>query len=286
MHYQQSQVRKIPVLPERFLEIFNELNQKLSLKEITEDRVTLPKLMIDFVHGSAVDEGSTYTICSLETLLETGKPSRKNDFEEAAMIVNIKDALDYAVSIKEVDLTKRDISDIHFFLSKGLVGRADGGTVRNRPVYITGSSYEPCAGQAYITSELEEILKISKSIIEPFTKAIYLNINLAYLQPFIDFNKRTARVVQVHSMLHDGVVPLFINAESVYGFKKAVKLYYETGEITEYLGWFMSAYLAMYSKLIGRNEVESYREDLRTFKETYKNSKSDNLGNSDIFTKE
>ena len=284
MYYKQSQVRKIPDVPGIFLEIFRDLNSELSLDEIIKDKVTLPKMKIDFVHGSAVDEGSTYTICSLETLLETGKPSRHNDIEEAVMIVNLKDAIDYAVSIKDSELTKRDISDFQFKLSKGLVGRDDGGTIRNRPVYITGSSYEPCCGQAYITSELEEIIKISETIVEPFTKAIYLNLNLAYLQPFIDFNKRTARVVQVHSMLHDNVVPLFINAESVYGFKKSIKAYYETGEITEYLGWFMSAYLAMYSKLIGREKVKNYREELKSFKKNNPRTKSNTLKKSSLFT--
>ena len=105
MRYLPFQVRKIPHLPNRYIQILNNLNEELTLQEIIRDRVTLPKLLTTLIHGSAVYAGNNYDVFAAEHLLSTGKPNSKHTFMEALMIVNLKEAVDYILNIVNKDIT-------------------------------------------------------------------------------------------------------------------------------------------------------------------------------------
>lgn len=261
MIYNQDYKNIKVVLKDNYSMILKKLNEELPLNELMQDKITLHRMSLDYIFASVIDEGNTYTLSSLQTLVERNIPSKENTYEEATMIMNIKHSLDYVLEDFSVNLDKRLILDFHSILARGLIHPKDVGQIRNRPVYITGSTYEPPSGQPFVNSELEAIIETSEIIEEPFSKAIYLNLNICYLQPFVDLNKRTARTIQTYSMYNSGVVPLYVNSNTIDGFRESLKSYYEFGDYNPYVRWFVDSYIKMYRKLIGSKKVEDILTD-------------------------
>ena len=240
MRYLPFQVRKIPHLPNSYIQILNNLNKELALQEIIRDRVTLPKLLTTLIHGSAVYAGNNYDVFAVENLLSTGKPNSKHTFMEALMIVNLKEAVDYTLNIVNKDITVEHISEIHFHLTKGLTDKDMG-----CPIYTPDDK-----------RDLEEIVNISRTIQDPFVKAIYLELNL------YRFNKCMARLVQFHSLFNSNRVPLVSSHYTITGLEDSIMYYISHLNSSEYTKWFMSSYLEMFRKLIGHNKINLLSEGL------------------------
>lgn len=107
-----------------------------------EYRKEMERLGIDLSWKSSQIEGNTYSLLETERLLKEKQTANGKTKEEAVMLLNHKDALDFILDMPDFlkDLTVARIVEIHSILTKELgVDR----NIRHRRVGITGTKYTP-----------------------------------------------------------------------------------------------------------------------------------------------
>lgn len=85
------------------------------------------------------------------------------------------------------------------------------------------------------------ILKVNK-IENPFEKAIYAHMNIAYLQYFSDVNKRTSRLIQNLILKENNIMYFIPRVEDIAEYIDAMVTYYETGSYEKYVNYFIKTY--------------------------------------------
>jgi prophage maintenance system killer protein len=90
----------------------------------------------------------------------------------------------------------------------------DIGSIRRRVVNIEGSVYSPSNIPARLEETLRSIVDKVRHIRNPVEAAFFLWVNVAYLQPFADGNKRTSRLSANMPLLLYNCAPLsFMDVE-------------------------------------------------------------------------
>ncbi|WP_290003454.1 Fic family protein [Faucicola atlantae] len=210
---------------------------------------------IDFAHTSAVLEGNTYTPVEAEILLKTGRTAgHEKKLDEALMLENMRDAFKYLVS--EATNTNTPpfnylVKNLHTLVSDRLLDKQDLGVVRKSPVLISATNYRPSSIPQQLEAGLNLIASEYEKIQNPFEKAVYVHQNLAYLQYFIDHNKRTARNMSAYSLLKAGKMPVMFTERSQNEYVTAVLDYYESdpSDYSAFANYFISAYENVCSRL-------------------------------------
>ena len=113
--------------------------------------------------------------------------------------------------------------------------------MRTCGVRISGTEYIPPKNQQEIKSKLNEILFLQEEFTNPLEKAVYLHCNLARLQPFIDGNKRTARMIESIALMNAGIIPVYSAKDSdILNYRKGLIAFYETENYNEYADYFLN----------------------------------------------
>lgn len=176
----------------------------------------LSRLLIDLAWASSRLEGNTYTRLDTQNLLEFGQRAEGKDASETQMIINHKAAIEYVVGEAEEEVIRRTaLLSIHAALSENLLGDPrEEGRLRERPVSLSGSSYTPTAIPQVIREAFDRIVELLNAISEPFETAFFAMVHIAYLQPFVDVNKRTSRLVANLPLIKANLCPLsFVGAD-------------------------------------------------------------------------
>lgn len=173
-------------------------------------RDMMSRLLIDLSWASSRLEGNTYTRLDTQNLLEFGQRAEGRDARETQMILNHKAAIELLVSESEMmGLNRSTLLGIHAALSENLLNDpADEGRLRERPVSITGTSYIPTAIPQVIQECFDHILACAGRINDPFEQAFFLMVQIPYLQPFTDVNKRTSRLAANIPLIRENLCPL------------------------------------------------------------------------------
>lgn len=168
------------------------------------------RLLIDLAWASSRLEGSTYSRLDTQNLLQFGIQAEGKAAEEAQMILNHKKAIEFLVEdAEDVGFNLGTLSTVHAFLSENLIGDPqEEGRVRRRPVSIGGTAYEPPAVPQMIEGCCREILDKAAQIPDPFEQAFFAMVHLPYLQPFVDVNKRTSRLMANLPLIRANLCPL------------------------------------------------------------------------------
>lgn len=181
----------------------------------TFGRDILDRLLIDLAWASSRLEGNTYSLLDTENLIEFGQTAEGKDAAETQMILNHKRAIGYVVEQAEFPgISAHVIKTVHALLAENLVGDAAAeGALRRKPVTISSSAYLPTAVPQLIEEAFARIVGHLTHIDDPFERAFFALVHLPYLQPFVDVNKRTSRLVANIPLLHANLCPLsFIGA--------------------------------------------------------------------------
>lgn len=179
-------------------------------------RDILGRLLIDLSWASSRLEGNTYTRLDTQNLLEFGQKAEGKGASETQMILNHKAAIEYIVDIAtDEEIRPATILALHALLSENLLDDAsDEGRLRARPVEIGGSSYTPTAIPQTIVEAFDRIVDTLNAIPDPFEQALFAMTHVAYLQPFVDVNKRTSRLLANLCLIRANVCPLsFVDAD-------------------------------------------------------------------------
>jgi Fic family protein len=204
----------------------------------------LKELAIVWCYYSGKIEGNTYTYVETEALLKDGITSEK-PYEDAKMLKNLYNTfiseLEYIMKGNKESIDERTLFRVHRSISSELVSGEESGALRNRAVRITGTEYIPPKGMQEINSKLNEIFYAQALYINPLEQAIYLHCNLAKLQPFIDGNKRTARMMESIALMNAGLIPVYSGKDAdILRYRKGLIAFYETGDYTKYSDYFLN----------------------------------------------
>ena len=113
--------------------------------------------------------------------------------------------------------------------------------MRTCGVRISGTEYIPPKNQQEIKSKLSEILFQQEEFTNPLEKSVYLQCNLARLQPCIDGNKRTARMIESIALMNAGIIPVYSAKDSdILNYRKGLIAFYETENYNEYADYFLN----------------------------------------------
>jgi Fic family protein len=110
---------------------------------------------------------------------------------------------------------------IHSILVSGLE-ISDG--IRRQPVGITGTNYLPPDNQQDLERLLTVALKTANAKQHPVEAALVASALIAYLQPFSDGNKRTARLVGNAVLLAHNYAALSYRSVDEIAYKESVLL--------------------------------------------------------------
>ena len=207
-----------------------EFRQHISELTDNEYRKEMERLGIDLSWKSSQIEGNTYTLLETERLLRESKTAEGKSKEEAVMLLNHKDALSFVLDNPDYlkELTVSHIEDIHQLLTKDL--SIDKGLRRHR-VGITGTNYHPLDNEFQIREAMRDACKLINSKYNIFEKALLTLLLLSYIQPFLDGNKRTARITSNALLIANDYCPLSFRSIDSIDYKKAMLIFYEQNNL-------------------------------------------------------
>jgi Fic family protein len=197
----------------------------------TEYKKELNRLAIDLSWKSSQIEGNTYSLLETERLLNEKETASGKTKEEAIMLLNHKEAIDFIIDKPDylLPLSVSKIEDIHSILTKDL--GVDKG-IRKGRVGISGTNYKPLDVEYQISEALSDMCKLVNSKSNVFEKALLLLVMISYIQPFVDGNKRTARIVSNAVLMFNQHCPISFRTVNSVDYKKAMLLFYEQNNIS------------------------------------------------------
>ena len=206
-----------------------------NLADITpnEYRKEMERLGIDLSWKSSQIEGNTYSLLETERLLKEKQTASGKTKEEAVMLLNHKDALDFVLAdpeyLKEISIWR--IEELHALLTKEL--NVDKG-LRKRRVGITGTNYYPLSNEYQIREALEDRCRLINGKENIFEKALLALVLLSYIQAFSDGNKRTARITSNAILIANKYCPISFRTVDSVDYKKAMLIFYEQNNISAF----------------------------------------------------
>jgi Fic family protein len=203
---------------------------KLSKSEYKNE---LERLAIDLSWKSSQIEGNTYSLLETERLLKDKETAAGKTKEEASMLLNHKEALDFIINQPDYiyPLKVSSIEDIHSILVKDLdITR----NIRNRRVGISGTNYKPLDNEFQIKEALESMCDLINSRNNVFEKALLTLVLISYIQPFSDGNKRTARIISNAILINNHFCPISFRTIDSIEYKKAMLVFYEQTNISPF----------------------------------------------------
>lgn len=207
-----------------------------------EYRKEMERLGVDLSWKSSQIEGNTYSLLETERLLKDKQTASGKTKEEAIMLLNHKDALDFVLDIPDYlkELSVHRIEDIHSILTKELeVDR----NIRHRRVGITGTNYRPLDNEFQIREALEDTCTLVNGKDNVFEKAFLTLVLLSYIQAFVDGNKRTARITSNAILIANGYCPISFRTVDSIDYKKAMLMFYEQNNIAAFKKIFIEQFL-------------------------------------------
>lgn len=170
----------------------------------------LQRLLIDLAWNSSRLEGNTYSLLDTQRLLDQGVSASDKSASEAQMILNHKDAIEFIVNnTADIDFNRYTTLSLHALLSNNLLPNpAASGSLRTHSVGITGSVYTPPSTPQFIEEMFELMLDKAAQIQDPFEQAFFIMVQLPYLQPFDDVNKRVSRLAANIPLNKKNLAPL------------------------------------------------------------------------------
>ena len=176
----------------------------------TYAREILNRLLIDLSWASSRLEGNTYNRLDTQNLIEFSQAAEGKDIQETQMILNHKAAIE--MIIEEADLIEFNpftFFNLHAILSENLLRDERAcGRLRRRLVSIQGSVFHPPGIPQVIEDCFHLLLKKAAAIEDPFEQAFFVMVQLPYLQPFEDVNKRVSRLGANIPLIRNNLCPL------------------------------------------------------------------------------
>lgn len=210
----------------------------------TYARQIFNRLLIDLSWNSSRLEGNTYSLLETERLLKLSELVEGKDLKEAQMILNHKEAIEFLVDgANNIGINRRTLLNVHAILSYDLLGNPEAcGRLRSIPVGKGKSVYIPLGIPQLIEECFQQIIDSADKIRDPFEQAFFLMVQLPYLQPFEDVNKRVSRLVANIPLILHNLSPLSFVDVPVQAYVQGLLGVYELNRIELFREVFVWAY--------------------------------------------
>lgn len=221
-----DEISQLELLQKKFKNNIEQLSEIEYKKE-------LERLAIDLSWKSSQIEGNTYSLLETEKLLKDKETASGKTKEEAVMLLNHKEAIDFIIENPDylIPLSVSKIENIHSILIKELGVEKN---IRKRRVGISGTNYRPLDNEFQILEALTAMCELVNAKKNIFEKALLLLVLISYIQPFVDGNKRTARIVSNAVLLNHNYCPISFRTVDSIEYKKAMLLFYEQNNISSF----------------------------------------------------
>ncbi|WP_445731148.1 Fic family protein [Mariniflexile sp.] len=232
--FTKNELEKLKTLQNKYISNSSQLTEN-------EYKMELERLAIDLSWKSSQIEGNTYSLLETERLLKEKETASGKTKEEAVMLLNHKDALDFIIGNTNYlnPLTVSKIEDIHSILIKELGVERN---LRKRRIGISGTNYRPLDNEFQILEALKNSCEVINKKENVFEKALLALVLISYIQPFMDGNKRTARIVSNALLMSENHCPLSFRTVDSIGYKKAMLLFYEQNNISNFKAIFITQF--------------------------------------------
>jgi Fic family protein len=170
----------------------------------------LNRLLIDLSWNSSRLEGNTYSLLDTKRLIDFGQEAEGKERLETQMILNHKDAIEFLVSAAEdIGFNRYTVLNLHALLANNLLADPTAaGRLRHIPVGIEKSAYHPLEVPQLIEECFDQMLATAAAIKDPFEQSFFVMVQLPYLQPFDDVNKRVSRLAANIPFVKGNLSPL------------------------------------------------------------------------------
>ena len=196
----------------------------------TYARQLLNRLLIDLSWNSSRLEGNTYSLLDTRRLIAFGEEAEGRQRVETQMILNHKDAIEFLVAgAGEIGFDRYTILNLHAMLANNLLPDATAaGRLRYIAVAIEQSPFHPLEVPQRIEECFDRILATAAAIADPFEQAFFFMVQMPYLQPFDDVNKRVSRIAANIPLIKRNLAPLSFTDVPRATYNEAVLGVYET----------------------------------------------------------
>ena len=210
----------------------------------TYAKQVLSRLLIDLSWNSSRLEGNTYSLLDTKRLIEFGEEAQGRDRQEAQMILNHKDAIEFLVSAAdEIGFNRYTILNLHGILAQNLLqDESAAGRLRHIAVGIERSTFHPLEVPQLIEECFNQILATAAAIDDPFEQAFFIMAQLPYLQPFDDVNKRVSRLAANIPFIKRNLSPLSFTDVPQSLYTDAILSVYELNDVDLLKDVFIWAY--------------------------------------------
>ena len=224
--FTSNELEQLSLLQKKFEKNISQLSEIEYKKE-------LERLAIDLSWKSSQIEGNTYSLLETERLFKEKETASGKTKEEAVMLLNHKETIDFIVENPDylIPLSVSKIEDIHSLLIKELGVDKN---IRKGRIGISGTNYRPLDNEFQISEALSNMCELVNSKENIFEKALLLLVLISYIQPFVDGNKRTARIVSNAILMNYKYCPVSFRTVDSVEYKKAMLLFYEQNNISSF----------------------------------------------------
>ncbi len=204
----------------------------------------LNRLLIDLAWNSSRLEGTTYSLLDTRRLLDFGQEAEGRGQREAQMILNHKDAIEFLVaSADDIGFNRYTILNLHALLANNLLHDPSAvGRLRHIVVGIERSVFHPLEIPTLIGECFDQLLATAAAIEDPFEQALFVMVQLPYLQPFDDVNKRVSRLAANIPMIKANLAPLSFTDVPSDLYSQAILGVYELNRVELLKDVFLWAY--------------------------------------------
>lgn len=210
----------------------------------THAKQILARLTLDLSWNSSRLEGNTYSLLDTQRLLEIGAEAPDKERQETQMILNHKQAIEFLVEqASMIDFNRFTLLNLHALLADNLLPDPGApGRLRRMMVGIGGSVFEPLGIPQRIEECFDRILNLARAIDDPFEQAFFAMVQLPYLQPFDDVNKRLSRLAANIPLIKGNLAPLSFEDVPRSIYAQAILGVYEQGRMELLRDVFLHAY--------------------------------------------
>ena len=210
----------------------------------TYARQILNRLLIDLSWNSSRLEGNTYSLLDTKRLIHFGHEAKGKQRLEAQMILNHKDAIEFIIdSAEQIDINRQTILNLHALLANNLLPDLDApGRLRRMAVGIEKSVFHPLETPQLIEECFDQLLTTAAAIRDPVEQSFFIMVQLPYLQPFDDVNKRVSRLAANIPLIKANLTPLSFVDVPRTAYAEAILGVYELNKVELLKDVFMWAY--------------------------------------------
>lgn len=201
--------KKISSSLQKILNEIDSLKSKLETYKTVDTLKINKSLALEYTFESNRIEGNTMTLLETDLVINEGLTISGKSMREHLEAINHQEAIAFIKDLvqKNSVLNERDLLTIHNLILRGIIPQ-DAGRYRKIQVLINESTHVPPEPNL-VPKEMEDFFvwyEINKNKLHPVILAAEMHERIASIQPFIDGNGRTSRLIMNLILLQNGYV--------------------------------------------------------------------------------